>query len=118
MIVRCLVLSLLLCAGFTTSASAQTDCDVIQVYEKQANTAGYKMLNRFEQLDKIETLLKPAQLDDGSYELIVKRVSNNLYQVVDEDVYIETKGCFKIGFREEVVLSVERSGRGVLRFDD
>ena len=113
----------LCCFILALSLSGQTKCDIKEVY---ASSQLYELdrdariLANGQLLDDA-LILVPTTLEQGVYEVEVRREDNNLYQVVGREIYIETRYCYEYAsYREDVLINWESNygyNKGTLVFD-
>jgi hypothetical protein len=48
-----------------------------------------------------------ARVSPGVYKITVKRESQNLYKVRNQDIYIKTRYCYEYAYSEDVILEIE-----------
>ncbi len=86
-----------------------TDCDIEEFYKGVSPAIGTKILNSSDELEDVELLLIPIDINKGKYVVNVTRKGENLYKVDNKNIYIETKYCYEYSYSEEVVLEVSDS---------
>lgn len=62
---------------------------VVNIYEKKKAPSNSKMLDSYGEPKNVEYLLVPCDIDGESYVITIKNVSNYIYEVVDQEYYIE-----------------------------
>ncbi len=98
-------LSLLLSCRF---AYAESSYDISEFYSVIKPTSGTKAVGRYDKVVDVEYILSPTKVDKGKYVVEVKKIGDNLYQVKDTDLCIETRYCHEwASFSEKVVLIIE-----------
>ena len=102
-------------------AHAESSYDIADFYTVTKPESGTKAVGRFDKLIEVEYLLTPTRLNTGKYIVEVKKIGDNLYQIRDRDICIETRFCHEWNsFSEEVVLIVDSNygyTKGKLIFD-
>lgn len=84
------------------------ECDIREFYSRLELEYGTKILDRFGNIEEGEAVLVSTSLESGNYEVEVKRLSQNFYQVIDTDIVIETNYCSVYAtYREVAILMVE-----------
>lgn len=103
------------------SAVAESSYDIAEFYEVTKPANGTKAVGRYDKTIEVEYLLTPTRVDKGKYVVEVKKIGDNLYQVIDTDLCVETRYCHEwASFSEEVVLIVDSNygyTKGKLIFD-
>ena len=95
---------LTLCTLFTAIAFAEKTYDVEAVYEKKELPYGSKVMDNYNNIKDAKYLLVPADIRSGNYEVKVKRIDTNTYQVLGTDLIIITKYCYEYVYNEKAVL--------------
>lgn len=66
-------------------------------------------------------ILTPTKVDTGKYVIEVKKIGDNLYQIIDTEICVETRYCHEwASFSEKVVLIIESNygySKGKIIFD-
>lgn len=117
---RVIVISLIfIVSAFTTNASSSYD--IAELYSVIKPTSGTKAVGRYDKTIDVEYLLTPTKIDTGKYIVDVKKIGDNLYQIKDTDICVETKYCHEwTSFSKEVVLIIESNygyTKGKIIFD-
>lgn len=99
---RIILISIL--ALFSTMAFAEKSFDVEAVYEKEELPYGSKVMDNYNNIKEAKYLLVPADIRSGNYEVTVKRIDSNTYQVVGTDLIIITKYCYEYAYNEKAIL--------------
>lgn len=89
---------------FSIVAMAEKSYDVEAVYEKEELPYGSKVMDNYNNIKDAKYLLVPADIRSGNYEVTVKRIDSNTYQVVGTDLIIITKYCYEYAYNEKAVL--------------
>jgi hypothetical protein len=102
-------LLILLCGICLTSFKNRDlqECDIAVFYKGITPDTGTKALTSRDELDEIELILIPIEIDKGNYVEKITRKGSNLYKIEGKNIYIETKYCYEYSYSEEVVLKVE-----------
>ncbi|MBQ8222996.1 MAG: hypothetical protein IJZ87_06610 [Bacteroidales bacterium] len=105
------ILTLSLCLTLFVSAtpkhSQETEAYTItKIYEKIELDKGSKAINSWGNIEEVEAVLIPTEIDRGRYDVEITRVSSNLYQICGTSLYIETQYCYEYATREEVLLNI------------
>lgn len=108
-----------LASAFT--AFAESSYDIAAFYEVTKPASGTKAVGRYDTVVEVEYLLTPTKVDTGKYVVEVKKIGDDLYQILDTDICVETKYCHEwASFSEKVVLIVESNygyRKGKIIFD-
>jgi len=48
-----------------------------------------------------------ASVSPGTYKITVKRESQDLYKITNQDIYIKTRYCYEYAYSEDVILEIE-----------
>ena len=102
-------------------AFAESSYDIAAFYEIYKPASGTKAVGRYDKPIEVEYILTPTKAEEGKYVVEVKKIGDNLYQVKDTDLCVETRYCHEwTTYPEEVVLIVESNygyTKGKLIFD-
>lgn len=102
-------------------AFAESSYDIAAFYEVCKPASGTKAVVKYEKAVEVEYILTPTKADEGKYVVEVKKIGDNLYQVKDTDLCVETRYCHEWAtYPEEVVMIVESNygyTKGKLIFD-
>lgn len=104
-----------------TVAWGESTYDVAEFYEVGTPERGTKAIGRHDKVIDVQYFLTPTRVDTGKYIVKVKKIGDNLYQVKDSDLCVETRYCHEWAlYGEEVVLIVESNygfTKGKIIFD-
>lgn len=107
--------------GAVLSAFAESSYDIAAFYEVYKPASGTKAVVKYEKVVEVEYLLTPTKADEGKYVVEVRKIGDNLYQIKDTDLCVETRYCHEWAtYPEEVVMIVESNygyTKGKLIFD-
>lgn len=102
-------------------AFAESSYDIAALYEVIKPASGTKAVGTYNQTIDVEFILSPTKVDTGKYAVNVKKIGDNLYQIKDTDICIETRYCHEVAyFSEEVILIIESNygyTKGKIIFD-
>lgn len=102
-------------------AFAESSYDISEFYSVIKPTSGTKAVGRYDKVVDVEYILSPTKVDNGKYVVEVKKIGDNLYQVKDTDLCVETRYCHEwASFSEKVVLIIESNygyTKGKIIFD-
>ena len=103
------------------AACAESSYDVSGFYDVVKAVSGTKAVGQYDQSVEIKYILTPTKVDKGKYIVEVKKIGDNLYQIKDTDICVETRYCHEwASFSEKVVLIVESNygyNKGKIIFD-
>ena len=89
-------------------SSAINECDVIEFYARVDLDSGAKILDNYNNVEDGQAVLAPTRLDVGNYEVEVKRLDQNFYQIKGTDIVLETRYCSEYAsYGEDAILMVE-----------
>ncbi len=89
-------------------AYAESSYDISEFYSVIKPTSGTKAVGRYDKVVDVEYILSPTKVDKGKYVVEVKKIGDNLYQIKDTDLCVETRYCHEwASFSEKVVLIIE-----------
>lgn len=116
------VLSLLTAVMLSTStALAESSYDISELYEVIKPSSGTKAVGKYDKVIDVEYILTPTKVDKGKYIVEVKKIGDNLYQIKDTDLCVETRYCHEwASFSEKVVLIIDSNygyTKGKIIFD-
>lgn len=113
-----LCFAFLLCAG---SAYAESSYDIAELYEIIRPANNTKAVDSYSRTIDVEYILSPTTVETGKYVVKVKKIGDNLYQIIGTDICVETRYCYEFAsFSEEVVLIIESNygyRKGKIIFD-
>lgn len=105
----------------TFTANAESSYDIAELYSVIKPTSGTKAIGKYDKTIDVEYILTPTKVDTGKYVVEVKKIGDNLYQIKDTDICVETKYCHEwASFSKEVVLIIESNygyTKGKIIFD-
>lgn len=117
----CKILLVLFLMLSCVSAYAESSYDVKELYSLIKPAAGTKAVGKYDKTIEVEYILTPTKVDKGKYVIEVKKIGDNLYQVKNTDLCIETRYCHEYAsFSEEVILIIESNygfNKGKIIFD-
>ena len=88
-------------------AFAESSYDISEFYSVIKPTSGTKAVGRYDKVVDVEYILSPTKVDKGKYVVEVKKIGDNLYQIKDTDLCVETRYCHEwASFSEKVVLII------------
>ena len=102
---------------------SQTKCDIKDIYKAtDLSQVDYDAVVLADgQLHEEALILVPTTLDQGVYEIEVKREDSNVYKIIDQDLFIMTRYCYEYAsYREDALLRWESNygyTKGQLIFD-
>ena len=119
-----LIKTILLSLVFTLAASfayAESSYDISELYSVVKAPSGTKAIGTYDKTIEVKYILTPTKVDSGKYVVEVKKIGDNLYQVKDTEICIETRYCHEwASFSEKVVLIIESNygyTKGKIIFD-
>lgn len=100
---------------------AEKSYDIIEFYTVSKPTSGTKAIGKYDKVTDVVSILTPTRADKGKYVVEVKKIGDNLYQVKNTDLCVETRYCHEWATHaEEVVLIIESNygyTKGKIIFD-
>lgn len=103
------------------AAFAESSYDISELFTVIKPASGTKAVGKYDKTIEVEYILTPAKVDTGKYVVEVKKIGDNLYQIKDTDICIETRYCHEwASFAEEVVLIIQSNygyTKGKIIFD-
>lgn len=113
-----------ICFAFIVSAitaNAESSYDIAELYSVIKPASGTKAVGTYEKTIEVKYILSPTKVDKGKYVVNVTKIGDNLYQIKDTDICVETKYCHEwASYSKEVVLIIESSygySKGKIIFD-
>lgn len=102
------LLYLLLLNVFISNPSAvkPAKCEISKIYQSEEISKEARVLTMNGSFAPATLLLQPLQLKPGEYEYALTRRATNLYKVEGTEIYIETKLCFNIGFKQKATIVI------------
>lgn len=105
----------------TMNMYAESSYDISELYSVVKPANGTKAVGKYDKVVEVEYILTPTKVDKGKYVVEVKKIGDNLYQVKNTDLCVETRYCHVwASFSEEVVLIIESNygyTKGKIIFD-
>lgn len=108
---------------FSYSSHAQTSCDVVEVYQGVRPEYGVKVLTKYDEVeelsDVVEMIFSSVTLNQGKYQVEITRKGSNLYEIIGQDLFIETRYCYEYATYDDAILVIESQygyNRGSLIF--
>lgn len=100
---------------------AESSYNIAELYSVIKPSSGTKAVGKYDKTIDVEYILTPTKVDAGKYVVEVKGIGDNLYQIKDTDICIETKYCHEwASFSKEVILIIESNygyTKGKIIFD-
>lgn len=84
-----------------------SECEIEAFYKGSSPSNGSLVLTSKGEVEGVEMILTPIELEIGKYVVNVTKKSSNLYKIDNKNVYIRTKYCFEYAYSKEVILRVE-----------
>lgn len=102
-------------------AYAESSYDISELYSVVKAPSGTKAIGTYDKTIEVKYILTPTKVDTGKYVVEVKKIGDNLYQIKDTEICVETRYCHEwASFSEKVVLIVESNygyTKGKIIFD-
>lgn len=102
-------------------AYAEKSYDIAEIYAVVKPTAGTKAVGKLDRTIDVEYILTPTRGDTGKFVVEVRRIGDNLYQIRNTDICVETRYCYeRAPHSEEVVMIISSNygyTKGKLIFD-
>lgn len=112
---------LIMLLTFSSIAFAESNYDVSELYTVIKPASGTKAVGKYDKTIDVEYILTPTKVDTGKYVVEVTKIGDNLYQIKNTDLCVETRYCHEYAsFSEEVVLIIESNygyNKGKIIFD-
>ena len=84
------------------------DCDIIEFYERTDLDSGSKSIGAYGGIEDAEAVLIPTSVEEGNYEVTVRRIDQNFYQINGTSIVFETRYCNEYAtYGTEAVMMVE-----------
>lgn len=103
------------------AAGAESSYDIADFYRVVKPAAGTKAVGKPDKVMEVECILTPTTVNTGKYAVEVKKIGDNLYQIKDSDICVETRYCYEwASFAEKVTLVIDSNygyTKGKLTFD-
>ena len=116
--------TIVLCMIFMLAPSlafAESSYDISELYSVVKAPTGTKAVGTYDKIVEVKYLLTPTKVDTGKYVVEVKKIGDNLYQIIDTEICVETRYCYEwASFSEKVVLIIESNygyTKGKIIFD-
>ncbi len=118
--IKTIALSLILMMA-TSFAYAESSYDISELYSVIKAPSGTKAVGTYDKTVEVKYILTPTKVDTGKYVVNVTKIGDNLYQIKDTDLCVETRYCHEwASFSKEVVLIIESNygyTKGKIIFD-
>ncbi len=105
----------------TSFAYAESSYDISELYSIVKALSGTKAIGTYDKTIEVKYILTPTKVDTGKYVVEVKKIGDNLYQIKDTEICVETRYCHEwASFSEKVVLIIESNygySKGKIIFD-
>lgn len=102
-------------------AYAESSYDISEIYSVINAHNGTKAIGTYDQTIEVKYILTHTKVDTGKYVVEVKKIGDNLYQIMDTEICVETRYCHEwASFSEKVVLIIESNygyNKGKIIFD-
>lgn len=112
---------LMICLMISSFAFAESSYDISEFYSVIKPASGTKAVGRYDKVVEVEYILSPTKVDKGKYVVEIKKIGDNLYQVKDTDLCVETRYCHEwASFSEKVDFIIESNygyTKGKIIFD-
>ena len=99
----------------------QRVADISELYSVIKAPAGTKAVGTYDKAVEVKYILTPTKIDTGKYAVEVTKIGDNLYQIKDTEICVETRYCHEwASFSEKVVLIIESNygyTKGKIIFD-
>lgn len=100
---------------------AESSYDISELYSVIKAPSGTKAVGTYDKTVEVKYILTPTKVDTGKYVVSVTKIGDNLYQIKDTDLCVETRYCHEwASFSKEVVLIIESNygyTKGKIIFD-
>ena len=91
-----------------TPNAAIDDCDITEFYERMELDNGAKIIGVYGGVEEGEAILVPTEVEIGNYEVSVRRIDQNFYQIEGTSIVIETNWCSEYAsYGVDAVMMVE-----------
>ncbi len=88
----------------TSLAYAESSYDISELYSVVKAPSGTKAIGTYDKNIEVKYILTPTKVDTGKYVVEVKKIENNLYQIKDTKICVESRCCQEwASFSEKVV---------------
>lgn len=116
--------TIVLCLLFmmvSSFAFAESSYDISELYSVIRAPTGTNAVGSYDKTIEVKYILTPTKVDTGKYIVEVKKIGDNLYQIKDSEICVETRYCHEwASFSEKVVLIIESNygySKGKIIFD-
>lgn len=105
----------------TSVAYAESSYDISEFYSVIKPKSGTKAVGAYDKSVEVKYILTPTKVDTGKFVVSVTKIGDNLYQIKDTDLCVETRYCYEwASYSKEVVLIIESNygyTKGKIIFD-
>ncbi len=74
----------------TSFAYAESSYDISELYSIVKAPSGTKAIGTYDKTIEVKYILTPTKVDTGKYVVEVKKIGDNLYQIKDTEICVET----------------------------
>ncbi len=103
------------CMLTTAVAYAEKRYDISETYEVTVPARGTKAVGKYDKTIEAQYILTPTRVDTGKYVVKVKKIADNLYQIIDTDICVETRYCHEWASHATEVVVIFESNYGYHR---
>lgn len=95
--------------SFNATNNNSSNCDIVGFYIAQDVDSGTKAIDEWGDFVEIEKVLIPySDIEEGTYEVSITKKDDNLYNIDQTDIYIETSLCLELAFMSDAILRVQK----------
>ena len=97
------------------------NCDIVEFYERMDLSYGSKVIGSYGGVEDAGGVLVPTEVEIGNYEVTVRRIDQNFYQIAGTSIVIETSYCMEYAaYGSDAIMMVESNygyTKGTIIFD-
>jgi len=82
-------------------------CEIARIYQSVDIAKESRVLTMNGSFSRATLLFEPHIIDKGEHTMNLTRKVKNLYHVEDTNIYIETRLCWNIGFKQSAKVIIE-----------
>ncbi len=111
----------IVCLVYSYVVYAESSYSIAGFYSMTKPASGAKAIGKNDKVVEVEYILVPTNMKTGKYIVEVKKIGDNLYQIKNTDICVETKYCHEwASYWKEVVLLIDSNygyTKGKIIFD-
>jgi hypothetical protein len=83
-----------------------TKCEISRVFTSVELDRDALVMTRHGSVSAADLLLTPTDMEIGEHKVVLTRRTTDLYRIVDSDIHIQTRRCFRSGHRMTATVTI------------